>query len=186
MTSIVASVGTDHHPFDRMVSWMDDVARHHPELDVFVQHGRTAGPAHADGAALIPVQDLRDRFARARVVVCHGGPATIMDAVDAGHRPIVVPRDPARGEHVDDHQQLFARRLGADGRVWLCESREAFDERLAACLADDAPQIAQTNHLERTKSIERFAALVARLEPAKDRRRRSRRGRGEGRGDTRI
>ena len=37
-----------------------------------------------------------------------------------GHLPICVPRDPTSGEHVDDHQQLFARRhgRGRHGRGW--------------------------------------------------------------------
>jgi hypothetical protein len=37
----------------------------------------------------------------------------------------VVPRDPSRGEHVDDHQQLFARRVGAAGLVEVAETEDA-------------------------------------------------------------
>ena len=37
------------------------------------------------------------RSPQADVVVTHGGPATISEARNAGHRPIVVPRDPSPG-----------------------------------------------------------------------------------------
>lgn len=165
MKSIVASVGTDHHPFDRLVRWMDDVADTRDDVDVFVQHGRTGPPVVAGGASLLPLEDLRDRFATADVVVCHGGPATIMDAIDAGHRPLVVPRDPSRGEHVDDHQQRFARRLARDGRIWLCEERTELDERLSLLLNGDPRKLTRSSHIERGTSIARFGQLVAQLEP---------------------
>jgi UDP-N-acetylglucosamine transferase subunit ALG13 len=38
----------------------------------------------------------------ADLVVTHAGVASIVDAVRAGHRPIVVPRRQHLGEHVDD------------------------------------------------------------------------------------
>ena len=51
----------------------------------------------------------------AAAVVCHGGPGTILGARHRGAVPIVVPRQHRLGEHVDDHQVAFSRRLAADG-----------------------------------------------------------------------
>jgi UDP-N-acetylglucosamine transferase subunit ALG13 len=53
----------------------------------------------------------------ADAIVCHGGPATIVEARDAGHLPIVVPRRASLGEHVDDHQVRFAALVCGLGRV---------------------------------------------------------------------
>lgn len=41
----------------------------------------------------------------ADVVVTHAGVGTVMDLLDLGICPVVVPRRAAHGEHVDDHQQ---------------------------------------------------------------------------------
>jgi UDP-N-acetylglucosamine transferase subunit ALG13 len=40
-----------------------------------------------------------------------------MEARARGHQPIVVPRDPQLGEHVDGHQLRFATRIGRTGLV---------------------------------------------------------------------
>jgi UDP-N-acetylglucosamine transferase subunit ALG13 len=53
----------------------------------------------------------------ADVVVVHAGVASIVDAVRAGHRPIVVARRKHLGEHVDDHQLQIVAALERLGMV---------------------------------------------------------------------
>jgi UDP-N-acetylglucosamine transferase subunit ALG13 len=112
---LVALVGTDHHPFDRLVDWADGVAVRHPEVHVLVQHGASKRPLVAEGRPFIGHHDLRRLLGEASAVICHGGPGTIMDARDAGHVPICVPRDPRLGEHVDGHQLRFAALVAGAG-----------------------------------------------------------------------
>jgi UDP-N-acetylglucosamine transferase subunit ALG13 len=100
-------LGTDHHPFDRLVAWADRWADEHPEHHVLVQHGHTTAPSRAKAVDFLSPEDLRAALGDADVIVTHGGPGTITDARSCGRRPIVVPRDPRRGEHVDEHQQRF-------------------------------------------------------------------------------
>lgn len=49
-----------------------------------------------------------DEFARAAkkadIVVTHAGVGTVMQLLELGKSPVVVPREKSRGEHVDDHQ----------------------------------------------------------------------------------
>ena len=59
----------------------------------------------------MPFAAIQDHMARARVVITHGGPASIMQALSHGKVPIVVPHQPQFGEHVDDHQVRFSRRV---------------------------------------------------------------------------
>ena len=108
---VVVSVGTDHHPFDRLVGWMDRWAAEHCGVRVVIQRGNAAPTEHAESQSLIPHGDLCDLFARATAVVTHGGPSTVMDIRAAGRLPIVFPRDPAHGEHIDDHQLRFGQHL---------------------------------------------------------------------------
>ena len=135
--ALLVAVGTDKHPFDRLVGWLRewyaDVA---DEVVLTVQHGHTRVEGLPDAVPFLGHADLQTAMAGADLVVCHGGPATILEARRHGHLPIVVPRDPTLGEHVDNHQQLFARRLGAAGLVALCESRQELLAALTAGLAD--------------------------------------------------
>ncbi|GIJ79690.1 UDP-N-acetylglucosamine transferase subunit ALG13 [Micromonospora phaseoli] len=134
---LLVAVGTDKHPFDRLVEWLREW---HAEVAgavvLTVQHGHTRVTGLPDAVPFLGHAELQAAMAAADLVVCHGGPATILEARRHGHLPIVVPRDPAQGEHVDDHQLLFARRLGAAGLIALCESRRELLDALAAGLAD--------------------------------------------------
>ncbi|RIV37872.1 glycosyltransferase [Micromonospora radicis] len=134
---LLAAVGTDKHRFDRLVEWL---RQWHDEVPgavaLTVQHGHTPVTGLPDAVPFLGHAELQTAMAQADLVVCHGGPATILEARRHGHLPIVVPRDPAHGEHVDDHQQLFARRLGAAGLIVLCESRQELRDALDAGLTD--------------------------------------------------
>lgn len=130
-TIVLAAVGTDTHPFDRLIDWLEEwYAGTTGQVSMVVQYGRSRPPAIPGAVDFLEHDALQRAMARAAVVVCHGGPATILEARQHGHLPIVVPRDPKLREHVDDHQQRFVRRLAAAGMVALCESRESFTSAL--------------------------------------------------------
>lgn len=133
---VFAAIGTDHHPFDRMVAWLDRFAEAHPDLSVMVQHGSTRGPSIADGVDFLGYAELLALLGGARVVVCHGGPATVMDARGAGHVPLCLPRDPALGEHVDGHQVRFARHAASEGLVQHVTSYEELEAGVLTLLAE--------------------------------------------------
>jgi UDP-N-acetylglucosamine transferase subunit ALG13 len=132
---VVALVGTDHHPFDRMVKWMDAAAVRRQDVRFVVQHGVTRAPLAAEGRDFLAHDRLVALLAEASVVVCHGGPGTIMDAREAGHVPLCVPRDPRLGEHVDGHQQRFAAMVGEAGVVRNVTPTDAFQDELDRALA---------------------------------------------------
>ncbi|MFC4783459.1 glycosyltransferase [Nocardioides sp. MAHUQ-72] len=136
---VVVMVGTDHHRFDRLVDWVDEAARRRPDVRFVVQHGASRAPSVAEGHEFLGHQKLLELLAGAAAAVCHGGPGTIMDARSAGHVPLCVPRDPARGEHVDGHQQRFAALAEQAGVVTRISSLEQLESVLDELLAvDDA------------------------------------------------
>ena len=135
MTALVlALTGTDHHRFDRMVEWVDAAAARHREVRFLIQHGVTRPPRVAEGYDFLTHAGLVSLLDEASVVVCHGGPGTIMDAREAGHVPLCVPRDPGLGEHVDGHQQRFAAIVGQAGVVRPVWSLETFHRELEGAL----------------------------------------------------
>lgn len=153
------TVGTDHHPFDRLVSLADGWSRT-TGVDCFVQYGTSAAPARVQGAAYLPYGAMVEAMETAAAVVCHGGPATIMLARQCGRVPIVVARDPDRGEHVDGHQMEFAAWMGDKQQVMLAESETDLAGRLT--LAQEDPERFRVDPSDdaTAASVARFTELV--------------------------
>ena len=125
---IVVTVGTDHHPFDRLIRWINDWLAQHPDRasDFFVQSGAASVIPACPSARFLEAAQLNALLDEADVMVCHGGPGSIADAWARGQVPIVVPRLRRLGEVVDDHQVDFCRKLAELGRIRLAEERLAW------------------------------------------------------------
>ena len=159
---ILVLVGTDHHPFDRLVRWADRWAGAH-RARVVIQHGTAAPPEHAEGVVLLPVHELAELERDATAVVCHGGPGTIAGARSAGIRPIVVARDPAHGEHVDDHQRRFVSVAAAAGEVIAIEDETALHAALDRAIETPAGQRIDPTSRDVAAVVARFGEAVTRL-----------------------
>jgi UDP-N-acetylglucosamine transferase subunit ALG13 len=132
---VVALTGTDHHPFERFVQWVDAAAARRREVRFVVQHGLSTPPRVAEGHRFIVHDHLVGLLSAASAVVCHGGPGLITEAREAGHVPLCVPRDPQLKEHVDGHQQRFAAMAGREGLVRTVLCQETFEDELDRALA---------------------------------------------------
>lgn len=120
-------VGTMRYPFTRLVDRVSEILP--PGAEVVLWQ---AGPGSSDRGptgVVSPLEVLR-AYAEADVVICHAGVGSVLDAFDAGHRPIVVPRRSEFGEHVDDHQVLLAETLAERGLAIHREPHELRPEDL--------------------------------------------------------
>lgn len=163
VTPLVAVLlGTDHHPFDRLVRWAADESRR-GGLRWFVQYGDTEPPALLPSARMLTAEGLDGLLRDAAAVVCHGGPGLIMEARAAGHLPVVLARDPSYGEHVDDHQLRFSSRLAAAGMIRLAGSPGELGDAVARAVADPRRRAQRSGP---TGFADRFGALVDRLTPS--------------------
>ncbi|QXC61343.1 hypothetical protein KSP35_00350 [Aquihabitans sp. G128] len=157
---VVVTVGTDHHPFDRLVGWIDAWAVAHPDVAVLVQRGESAAPAHVESVEMLGYDELVAAMAGADAVVAQGGPGGIMDARSVGHRPIVVPRRGTLGEHVDDHQVAFTAWMGERELVWLAADEADLVALLDRALADPTALRIPPDDGEVGATVDRFRALV--------------------------
>lgn len=135
---VVVSVGTDHHRFDRLIQWTEEFAASRPEIAFVVQRGTSRTPKGVISQELIPHSDIQEMFRRAIVVVSHGGPSTVMDARAQGRLPLVVPRNPEFGEHVDGHQMSFATHLEANDIANVARTEVEFTRLLNQGIEDPA------------------------------------------------
>lgn len=133
---ILVSVGTHEQPFDRLV---EAVAALPGDEELVVQYGTSRRcEGRGEWIDYMSFDELADLAKRARVVVCHAGVGSIVLARRYGHRPIIMPRRPHLGEHVDEHQMELSRRLDRAGIVTVVETAEALATAVAA-----PPAIAQ-------------------------------------------
>ena len=161
MPLVLVTVGTDHHPFDRLIGWVD---RWTPpaRVRIVVQYGTAVPPREADGRAFLDPREFAALLRDADAVVCSGGPGAIMESRAAGVRPIVVPRRASLGEHVDDHQRAFAEFMARRDLITLA------DDETALCRAVDAvAREPRTYRVGRTlgaaSGVERIGALIDEL-----------------------
>lgn len=163
---IFSTVGTDHHPFNRLGGWVDAWLGRRTstdEVSLYSQIGTSDPPDEGGYDRLVPYDEMIRRMATSDIVVCHGGPATVMDARRVGKLPIVVPRESGRGEHVDDHQVRFSKFLERRSLALVATDAATFDDHLDKVSADPSLVVIEPDGQEMSKVIDRFDELVRRL-----------------------
>jgi UDP-N-acetylglucosamine transferase subunit ALG13 len=168
---VLVIVGTDHHPFNRLITWVNNWLTYHPDdrARFFVQWGAASVRPECPGAQFVTTDELGSLLQGARVIVCHGGGGSISDAWDRGQLPIVVPRTPRLSEHVDDHQITFTQRLAELGRVRVARSETDFSHLLEEALGEaegegDIPRRPMGSAVcDIEETIARFGVLVDEL-----------------------
>jgi UDP-N-acetylglucosamine transferase subunit ALG13 len=110
---IFATVGTHGQPFARFLDLVREL-----DDDVVLQYGHNPPPAgFRSSQAFVPFDEVLRLMREARAVVTHAGVGSILCAREAGHIPVVIPRLPELGEHVDAHQSELTRTLAAQEHV---------------------------------------------------------------------
>lgn len=161
---VLVVVGTDHHPFDRVVDWMDRWAVEHADHYCLIQYGTSRRPETCAGVDYLGHPDLQSLMRRAQAVVTHGGPGTIMEVRSTGLQPVVVARDPSRGEHVDGHQQRFVRLMNERGLVRHAATEPDLRQHLRAALSEPRSQDQAAHMVARgAEAAATFGGLVAPL-----------------------
>jgi UDP-N-acetylglucosamine transferase subunit ALG13 len=124
---ILILTGSHYIPFDRLLNYLKSYLKRNPKEEIVIQAGESkiVVPG-AKKVSYIPHKDLIKLIKKARVVVTHAGPATILEILKFSQcRPIVVPRRKKFFEHVSDHQWYFASYLKRRRIVTLAESENA-------------------------------------------------------------
>ncbi|QXE01066.1 glycosyltransferase [Terribacillus sp. DMT04] len=125
---IFVTVGTHEQPFDRLIKEIDSLKGNKAiKEDIFIQTGySTYIPQHCSYKKLLSYEEMNNRAAEANIVITHGGPASIMLALQHGKIPLVVPREKKHNEHVNDHQVEFCDFLShkSENIIWIRNLKE--------------------------------------------------------------
>ena len=149
---ILVTVGSTQFPFARMnalVGRLSAQRRRHERI--IFQYGSLAPQYYHPPITLspfIPQDKLLGFMQKARVVICHGGPGTIYQALSFGKIPWVLPRQQRFGEHLTDHQVDFSRFMA--------------ERRLVRIITDATPLSAITGRARETAPVHRQNATLVR------------------------
>lgn len=126
---VVVTVGTAvEFPFRRLLTTLAallaptgpvELALGRPVAVLWQTGGTPVDDLAIQARPFLPDSELRAALHAADIVVCHAGTGSVRAALEAGHRPVVVPRTRAAGEAGDDHQRELAEELARRGLVTL-------------------------------------------------------------------
>jgi UDP-N-acetylglucosamine transferase subunit ALG13 len=157
---VFLTVGTDHHPFDRLILWLDRWLRETVvDVSCIEQIGASVPSAYARCSKFVAYEDIWSAMNEANVIVSHAGPGSVLMARNAGHRPVVVPRRKEFGEAVDNHQVAFARWLSLNRIAYVAEDEVGFQHAIAQVLA--AGRFSRPRELGHSRDVAlRFGQLI--------------------------
>lgn len=131
--STFVSVGNGP-PFPRMLGLVKRVREQLP-APIVVQCGTTE--FSMDGAQVVsflPLAKFASLMKQARIVICHGGAGSVIEAVRAGKMPLVMARSSSFAEAVDDHQREFLVRMASRRLLTPFDGMEELQEGIRARL----------------------------------------------------
>lgn len=167
--SILVTVGSDYHPFNRLVGgverWLGQPSA--AGLEVLFQYGTADRPGRGECHDYLAHDELIDRLSSSDIVVTQGGPMGILEVRRCGRIPIVMPRLHDLGEVVDDHQVAFCRQLASTGDIVLVENEDELVEALDKAVADPTRLVltGSTGDTDARPAVEAFARAVELLPP---------------------
>jgi UDP-N-acetylglucosamine transferase subunit ALG13 len=123
---IVYTLGTIFFPFDRAVNWLEELLEQEIIVEtVLLQHGATSA-ANLSHPLLKSVPSLTrsemyEAVKQASLVISHAGQGSTRMLAEMGACFVLLPRLKRYGEHVDDHQLLFAHTVEKYGVNYCTE-----------------------------------------------------------------
>jgi len=101
--------------FARLIREMDEIAKNTRERVVMQTGMSTTVPHHCEHFGFKPRKEVLTLQRDARVIVCHAGIGSVIDAMHARRPVLIVPRQKKYGEHNDNHQLDLARAMERRG-----------------------------------------------------------------------
>jgi UDP-N-acetylglucosamine transferase subunit ALG13 len=118
---ILMTLGTVSFPFDRAILWLKNlIERGIITESVFLQYGTSNisilnEHRFVESESIVSYDELINLINVARLVISHAGQGSTRLLAEKGAHFVLLPRLKYFGEHVDDHQLLFAQAVSNFG-----------------------------------------------------------------------
>ena len=116
---IFLTTGTEKFPFNRLLQAVDTaIGSKEIHQDVWGQIGKSSyRPQWFSYKEFFEFDQMKKVIQEAQIVISHAGVGSTLLCLTLGKIPILFPRQKAFGEHLDDHQMEFAKRIEISGKV---------------------------------------------------------------------
>jgi UDP-N-acetylglucosamine transferase subunit ALG13 len=158
---IFVTAGTIHFPFTRLANWVKELQRENKRKEKIVfQHGYAPITQQLSGIEyfdFIDALQFIEYIKKARLVITHGGPASIYQTLYAEKKPWVLPRENKFREHVNDHQVVFCDVLRQKNLINLVN-----ESTIETILQTGSPSFTQLNSVtqNRSKVIKQLRKII--------------------------
>ena len=162
---IFVTVGTHEQQFDRLVRCVDRLKEEGKITEeVMIQTGFSSyEPKACRWSKLCSYQEMNEYMDQARIVITHGGPSSIMMALQRGKIPIVGPRQKQYEEHVNDHQVEFSRFIEEKQKNIIVVEEIDTLEKVITSYEKTAAALGQKQSSNNQRFNEKFEAIVDKL-----------------------
>lgn len=155
---IFVTVGTHEQQFNRLIKKIDELKEQGIIREpVFIQSGySTYEPECCQWEKLLPYKEMEEKIRTAHIVITHGGPSSFISVLQAGKIPVVVPRKAEFGEHVNDHQVDFTKKVyERQKNIILVEDVEKLEEIITDYdrIVSKMPKEMKSNNLEFNRKL---------------------------------
>lgn len=119
------TVGYEKFPFDRLVRIIDKAVGENIIPDeAFIQTGHSHYlPRFCKWKSFLKFDEMVNFMEKSEIIVTHAGVGSTFLCLDLGKFPLLFPRKSRFGEHIDNHQVDFAKKMEGQARVLV-----AYDE----------------------------------------------------------
>lgn len=157
---IVITLGTSFFPFERALNWLQVLLEQKIIAEsVLLQHGSTfpLGLSHPllTSVPSLTREEMVAAVKRSSLVISHAGQGSTRMLSELGARFVLLPRLQQYGEHVDDHQLLFARAVAKFGILYCTE----FEQLVQAI--EHRPEPARSPFQQAPSLVEHLISHVA-------------------------
>ena len=156
---IFVTVGTHEQQFNRLIEEIDKLKEEEIiTSDVFIQVGFSDyQPQFCEWKQFLSYDEMNSLMKKSDTIITHGGPATFMNVIANGKKPVVVPRRKKFGEHVNDHQLDFCKRIVQEGYdLVVIEDIKEIRKHLI-------PSRSTTTKSNNERFVKQFSNLIAEL-----------------------
>ncbi|MCB9010271.1 MAG: glycosyl transferase family 28 [Actinobacteria bacterium] len=134
---VVVTLGTMRgYPFRRAVAAIQRAlpSALAPDAEVLWQVGDVPAPGVA-ARDMVPRDELDAAMRDADLVIAHAGVGSTLQSLSAGRVPVLLVRRHAHGEHIDDHQALWAEEVQRRGLAVSAEADDLTPQHLRDAMA---------------------------------------------------
>lgn len=109
MIKIFVTIGNDKHRFNRLIDKVVEIDEANDQFLFKIQYGHTKPKSKSKNYKdFISKEQFTHEIIESDLVISHAGAGTLVQVVNTGKKPIVVPRLFKFNEHLNDHQLEIA------------------------------------------------------------------------------